>query len=64
MQAEVFTPTTLPPLKRGVLRYGVIGSPISHSLSPSMQLAGWQALGIPAEYFRIEIPSGDLEKAV
>jgi shikimate dehydrogenase len=29
-----------------------------------MQLAGWQALGIPAEYFRIEIPSGELEKAV
>ena len=64
VQAEVFTPTSLPPPKTGVLRYGVIGSPISHSLSPSMQLAGWQALGIPAEYFRIEIPAGDLEKAV
>ena len=64
VQAEVFTPTTIPPAKRGVLRYGVIGSPISHSLSPPMQLAGWQALGIPAEYFRIEIPSGELEKAV
>jgi shikimate dehydrogenase len=29
-----------------------------------MQLAGWQALGIPAEYFRIEIPAGELEMAV
>ena len=64
VQAEVFAPTTLPPPKTGVLRYGVIGSPISHSLSPSMQLAGWQALGIPAEYFRIEIPEGELEMAV
>lgn len=29
-----------------------------------MHLAGWQALGIPAEYFRIEIPAEDLERAV
>jgi shikimate dehydrogenase len=29
-----------------------------------MQLAGWKALNIPAEYFRIEIPEGDLEKSV
>jgi shikimate dehydrogenase len=29
-----------------------------------MHQAGWQALGIPAEYFRIEIPAEDLERAV
>ncbi len=64
MPPEVFTPTTLPPPKKGVARYGVIGSPIAHSLSPPLHLAGWQSLGLLAEYFRIEIPKGDLEKAV
>ena len=46
------------------MRYGVIGSPVAHSLSPVMQLAGWSELGVQAEYFRIEIPAGGLESAV
>jgi len=29
-----------------------------------MHLAAWESLGIPAEYFRIEVPSGALEKAL
>ena len=61
---EVYTPMTLPPKKKGMARYGVIGSPIAHSLSPVMQLAGWEKLGVQAEYFRIEIPAGGLEGAV
>jgi len=29
-----------------------------------MHLAAWASLGIPAEYFRIEVPSGELQKAL
>ena len=61
---EVFTSTSLPPPQPGKLRYGVIGSPVAHSLSPPMHLAAWASLGIPAEYFRIEVPSGELQKAL
>lgn len=64
MTAQVLTPTTLPVPVKNTLRFGVIGSPIAHSLSPVMHLAGWQALRQPAEYFRIEIPAGELAPAV
>ncbi|MFM8793193.1 MAG: shikimate dehydrogenase family protein, partial [Solirubrobacterales bacterium] len=37
---------------------------MAHSLSPAMQEAGFRALGIPAEYLRVEIPAGDLKKAL
>ncbi len=64
VRMEVFTPESLPPPQSGRFRYGVIGSPIAHSLSPAMQLAGFQAAGLDAEYFRIEIPKDDLAKAI
>ena len=64
MPIEVFTPESLPPFQSGRIRYGVIGSPIAHSLSPAMQMAGFQAAGLNAEYFRIEIPKDDLTKAI
>ncbi len=35
-------------------RYAVVGSPIAHSLSPAMQQAAFDALGIPATYVAIE----------
>ena len=61
---EVFTLESLPPPQSGRIRYGVIGSPIAHSLSPAMQMAGFQAAGLDAEYFRIEIPKDNLAKAI
>ena len=64
MPSAVFTPETLPPAQAGKIRYGVIGCPIAHSLSPAMQLAGFEALGLPAEYFRIEVPAGTLHRAI
>ncbi len=64
MPSAVFTPETLPPAQPGKIRYGVIGCPIAHSLSPAMQLAGFEALGLPAEYFRIEVPAGTLAHAI
>ncbi|NBT89578.1 MAG: shikimate dehydrogenase [Verrucomicrobia bacterium] len=64
MKSEVFTPANLPPATRDKKRYGVLGFPVSHSLSPPMQEAGFGALGIPAEYFRIEIPAHGLSAAL
>ncbi len=45
-------------------KYAVIGFPVKHSRSPVMQLAGFQALGIDASYERVEVPPGELPKAV
>jgi len=64
MQAEVFSPANLPPPNPGKKRYGVLGSPVAHSLSPAMQEAGFHALGIPAQYLRVEIPAGGLAAAL
>jgi len=64
MKPLVFQPDALPPALPGKKRYGVLGSPIAHSLSPTMQEAGFAALGIPAEYLRVEIPPGGLAEAL
>ena len=64
VKPEVCTPSSLPPPEAGRKRYGVLGSPVAHSLSPAMQEAGFRALGIAAEYLRVEIPAGDLPKAL
>ena len=64
MDSPVFGPETLPPASAAKKRYGVLGSPVSHSLSPPMQEAGFRALGIPAEYLRVEIPEGGLAEAM
>ncbi|NDA26221.1 MAG: shikimate dehydrogenase [Verrucomicrobia bacterium] len=64
MGNAVFTPANIPPLPPGRQRYGVLGFPVAHSLSPGMQEAGFQALGIDAEYLRVEIPDGDLPAAI
>lgn len=36
--------------------YAVIGSPIAHSLSPAMQNAAFQALGMDGEYIAVHVP--------
>jgi shikimate dehydrogenase len=46
--------------ERGVLRLGVIGYPIRHSVSPAFQQAAIDALGIPARYERYEVAPPDL----
>ena len=40
---------------------GVLGSPISHSLSPVLHRAAYAALGIAAEYNAYEVGTGELE---
>jgi len=64
MATLVYTPDTLPPVFSGKQRYGVLGDPVAHSLSPVMQEAGFAALGISAEYFRVEVPAGGLSAAL
>ncbi len=44
--------------------YAVLGSPINHSLSPPMQQAAFDHLGIEARYYRITVDEEILERAV
>jgi shikimate dehydrogenase len=44
--------------------YGVIGLPVKHSLSPLMQTAAFDALGIDAVYVPFEVSPENLDKAV
>ena len=44
--------------------YAVVGSPINHSLSPVMQQAAFDHLGLEARYFRIDADEAGLENAV
>jgi shikimate dehydrogenase len=44
--------------------YAVLGSPVSHSLSPIMQQAAFDELGLEARYFRIDVPEEKLAIAI
>ncbi|MGJ4073929.1 shikimate dehydrogenase [Corynebacterium macclintockiae] len=41
-------------LEKSVPRCAVLGSPIEHSLSPELHTAGYRALGLDMDYFRVE----------
>jgi shikimate dehydrogenase len=43
------------------LKYGIIGHPVGHSLSPAMQNAAFRALGIDAEYLLYDVEPERLE---
>ncbi len=43
------------------LKYGLIGHPVKHSLSPAMQNAAFNALRLDAEYILYDIPPEKLE---
>jgi shikimate dehydrogenase len=43
-----------------VIRGAVLGSPISHSLSPSLHRAAFAELGVSGSYEAIDVPSGTL----
>lgn len=44
--------------------YGLVGNPVGHSLSPSMQDAAFDAHGIDARYVTFEPPAEKLEMAI
>lgn len=41
-------------------KFAVVGSPIDHSLSPTIHLASYKALGLDFEYQRVELKKGSL----
>ncbi len=45
-------------------RYGLIGWPVAHSLSPPMQNAGFKAAGIDAEYSLVEVAPEMMDKVI
>ncbi len=47
-----------------VPRYGVVGDPVDHSLSPVLHRAGYDALGIAARYDAVQVPAGTLASYV
>lgn len=52
------------PAVPAVPRYGVVGDPIAHSLSPVLHRAGYEALAIPARYDAVRVPEGTLASHV
>ena len=45
-------------------RFGIMGRPVGHSVSPAMQRAAYEAMGLDALYMPFEIPDGKAELAV
>jgi len=41
-------------------RFGVVGDPVAHSLSPTLHRAGYAELGIDAAYDAVRVPAGGL----
>lgn len=47
-----------------MMRAAVLGSPISHSLSPTLHSRAYEILGIQAQYDAVEVPSGALTEFI
>ncbi len=45
-----------------MIRGAVLGSPISHSLSPALHRAAFESIGIAGSYEAIDVPSGTLQQ--
>ncbi len=45
----------------GSATYGIVGHPLTRTLSPRMQNAAFRALGMPAVYFPLPLPPGGLK---
>lgn len=46
-------------MSRPRTRFGVIGDPVEHSLSPRMHAAGFAALGVEAAYVTVRVPAAE-----
>src|SRR5690348_2978306 len=44
--------------------YCIIGDPITHSLSPGMQNAAFNALGLNCTYIAFRVPASELEESI
>ena len=45
-------------------KYGLIGWPVAHSVSPAMQNAGFNAASIDANYEKVAVPPEDMIKVI
>ena len=59
---EVFVPKKQESGCIRLIKAAVLGSPISHSLSPLLHTIAYDELGLESEYVRIEIKSGELKE--
>jgi shikimate dehydrogenase len=50
---------TATPYRAAARRFGLIGHPVRHSVSPAMMRAAFDALGLPFTYDAIDAPDGD-----
>jgi shikimate dehydrogenase len=46
------------------LQYAVVGDPVEHSLSPKMQNAAFEALGMSDRYTAVRVPQGEFDEAL
>lgn len=44
--------------------YGIFGDPIAHTLSPAMQNAAFEAMGLPCRYLPFQVQPENLKKAI
>lgn len=51
-------------MRLSVQKYGLIGWPVSHSLSPPMQNAGFDSAGIQAKYSLIEVSPDKMKEVI
>jgi shikimate dehydrogenase len=51
-------------MQRTTKTYCIIGDPIHHSLSPSMQNAAFAALGLNCTYIAFRVPTGELKESI
>lgn len=61
---QVFTLETIGQIASTPTPYAVLGYPVTHSLSPSFQRAAFAAVGLAAQYHRIETPQENLPAVV
>lgn len=47
-----------------MMKYAIIGDPVTHSLSPAMHNAGFKAVGLDAQYHRIPVKMSELKEGL
>lgn len=62
--SEMVTSYRVPTIQRQTEIYGLLGDPVSHSLSPKMHNAAFGAANLDAVYLPIKVPAAELENFI